>query len=94
MNIQKLTITFAAAVVLASLASVADAASRHTQNTQGFNAFGSAPFAESVPLSVDGVRVRALRECNDAVANMTVNTWGVESSSRYGACMAEHGQPE
>jgi hypothetical protein len=94
MNFRKLIIAFAAATVLASFASVADAASRHRQNTQGFDAFGSAPFADSAATEVDGARPRALRECNDAVAGMRESTYGVQVSNRYRACMAEHGQPE
>jgi hypothetical protein len=94
MNFRNLTITFAAAAMLTSLASVADAASRNRQDTPGFNAFGSAPYADSVPLATDSPRGRALRECNDSVAGMSDTTWGVRAGEHYRACMAEHGQPE
>ena len=92
MNFRKLTITFAAAAILASFASSADAASRLRQDTPGFNAFGAAPFSDSV--GIDGARARALQECSGSLAGVRDYTWGVQVGDRYRACMTEHGQPE
>jgi hypothetical protein len=94
MNFRKLTTAIAAVAILMSFASIANAASRHQQSPRGFNAYGSAPFADSIPGEAGGVRARALQDCNNAVAGKRDYTWGVQVGDQYRACMTEHGQPE
>ena len=87
-----IAILAAAATFFAASLSNADAASR---SRRGHNAYASAPpHADASPSEPDGARASALRGCNKAVANMYEQTWGVQGTAEYRACMASHGQME
>jgi hypothetical protein len=87
-------LTAAASLFAASLSST-DAASRRGHHARGHNAYASAAArAGASPGEPDAARAAALRDCTKAYANMYEQTWGVQQSLGYGACMASHGQME
>jgi len=85
-----IAILAAAATLLAASLANADPAPR-----RGHSAYGSAaPLADASSNEPDRARVSALRQCNNAVANMFEYAWGVQRSAEYRTCMTSHGQTE
>jgi hypothetical protein len=90
----------AATTFFAASLSNADAAPRRgnhagDHHVHGHSAYASAARpAEILPEGPDGARASALRECCKTAANMYEQTWGVQQSLEYRACMASHGQME
>ena len=90
MKFPTITIVAIAATFFAASLANADPAPR-----RGHNVYGSAaPVADAWPNEPAGARASALRQCNNAVANMDEGIWGVQRSDIYGACMASRGQVE
>jgi hypothetical protein len=83
------TVAIAATFFAASLANAEPVPRR------GHNAYGSAaPLAAVSPSESNGARASALRQCNNAVANMFEYAWGVQRSAAYTTCMTSHAQVE
>lgn len=90
MKFPTITIVATAATFFAASLANAEPAPR-----RGHNAYGSAaPVADASPKEPDTARASALRQCNNAVANMWEYAWGVQRSTVYTACMTSHGQVE
>jgi hypothetical protein len=86
------TIAIVAAVATFFAASHANA---NPAPRRGHNAYGSAaPVADAWPNEPAGARASALRQCNNAVANMFEYAWGVQRSAAYTVFMTSHGQME
>jgi hypothetical protein len=95
MKIQTVALLTAVASLFATSLSNADAASRRGYHARGHNAYAStaAPTGLS-PGEPNAARAAAMRECIKAYAHMYEQTWGVQQSHGYAACMASHGQME
>lgn len=64
-------------------------------HVRGHYAYAAATrLADVLPEEPDGARAPSLRECCKTAANMYEQTWGVQQSLEYRACMASHGQME
>ena len=93
--LKTLSVALVGGSLFAGLLSAVDAAPRHSRSNAALNAYGSAPpSAGERPAVLDNARASALHECNAAVAGKAESTWGVQVSTAYRSCMAQHGQPE
>jgi hypothetical protein len=93
----EIALKFSTIAILAAAATffAASLASADRAPRRGHNAYGStAPLADASSNEPDRARASALRQCNNAVANMFEYAWGVQRAAEYRACMTSHGQVE